>query len=578
MLLKVRAGMAAVALGLAMTLAACGGGGGGGGSNGGGGNPLPPPPPAPAPLTDAEAARFLTQATFGATDADINAVKASGISAWITQQEDLAPAGLHQTYVDNRLSQLKAIDPKATLNSQQFYETFWGQAAVSQDQLRQRVKFALSEIFVISLADNSIDVRGAASYYDMLGANAFSNFRTLLENVTLHPMMGVYLTSIANQKEDLATGRHPDENYAREVMQLMTIGLYRLNADGTRQLDAGGAPMPSYNADDISNLAKVFTGISWYSPTPNNNTFFGGNKNVDAAVTPMIFYPAFHSTSSKTFLGTTIAASGAADTAGDLKIALDLIFNNPNVGPFISKQLIQRLVTSNPSPGYVGRVASVFNNDGAGVRGNMREVIRAILTDTEARDPTTATGASYGKAREPIVRLGNWMRTFSVSSASGNYLINSTSASTSFGQSPLTAGSVFNFYRPGYIPANTRVGGQGLTAPEFQIVDEITIAGYLNTMLNTINNGIGSANDIKSTYSSEVAVANDPNALVDRMNRLLLYGQMSATLRSKIVEAVTAVTIPGGAATQAQIDAALLNRAKLAVFMTMASPEYIIQR
>ncbi len=543
-----------------------GSGGGGGGSGGGGGGVVvvPPPPPA-APLSEAEVGRFLTQSTFGVTDNDISTLRSSSLSAWITQQMAMPPTALHQSWIETRTPQV------ATVTANQFYESFWSQAANAPDQLRQRVKFALSEIFVISLNDANIDIRGAASYYDMLGANAFGNYRNLLEQVSLHPMMGIYLTHLGNQREDPATGRHPDENYAREVMQLMSLGVYRLSLDGTPSSE------PSYTADDISNLAKVFTGFSWYSPTPNNTTFTGGQRNADAAVRPMIAYSGFHSISAKTFLGVTIPATTTPDPAGDLRIALDTIFNHPNVGPFISKQLIQRLVTSNPSGAYVSRVATVFNNNGSGVRGDMAAVVRAVLTDSEARD--AAGGANYGKLREPIVRVGNWMRTFNAASASGNYLITSTSANTSLSQSPLASPSVFNFYRPGYIPPNTRLGAQGLTAPEFQIVDEVSVAGYLNTLQTTINTGIGTGNDVRSAYAGEIAVAGDPAALTERMNRLLLYGSMSTGLRNRIIQALTAVAVPASTGSnQATIDAALLNRAKLAAFMTMASPEYLVQR
>lgn len=554
----------------ALVLIGCSGGGGGGSS--------PTPPPVVVPPSDVEVARFLTQASFGPNDADMATAKSAGFSTWLTQQMAMAPSGSHQSYVEGRLTQLQAANPKATLSANQFYESFWLQAATGNDQLRQRVKLALSEIFVISLADPNVDVRGAASYYDTLGANAFGNFRDLLQAVTLHPMMGIYLTSLGNQKEDPTTGRHPDENYAREVMQLMTIGLYQLNTDGSNKLDSSGNPIPTYTADDISGLAKVFTGMSWYSPSPTSTTFFGGNKDANATVTPMILYPAFHSISQKNFLGVTIAAQTNADPAGDLKIALDTLFNHPNVGPFIARRLIQALVTSNPSPAYISRVATTFNNNGSGVRGDMAAVIRAILTDAEARDLNNVNSATFGKIREPVVRLANWMRAFGATSASGNYLVNSTSASTSLSQSALTSPSVFNFFRPGYVPPNTRLGAQNLTAPELQIVDEVSVAGYLNTMQTAIGSGIGTSNDVSSTYTNEVAVANDPSALADRVGRFLLYGQMSTGLKTNIVNAVTAVAIPGGTATQAQINAALLNRAKLAVFMAMASPEYLAQR
>jgi uncharacterized protein (DUF1800 family) len=559
---------------LVLGLASCGGGGGGGSSGGGGDGP--PPTPAPV-ISDAEAAKFLTQSTFGPTDAEIDAVKTQGYTAWINAQIAL-PSSSHQTYLDNRLAQIRLTNPTAQLSPNQFYESFWLYAATGPAQLRERMKLALSEIFVISLLDPNVDERGAASYYDMLGANAFGNYRTLLEQVSLHPMMGIYLTHLANQKEDVATGRTPDENYAREVMQLMSIGVQELNMDGTVRRDANGAAIPSYTPSDISNLAKVLTGFSWYAATPTNQTFFGRGRTADSYVRPMILYPQYHSTSAKTFLDVTVPA-GSTDGVAELKIALDTIFNNVNVAPFLCKQLIQRLVTSNPSPAYVGRCSAIFVNNGSGVRGDLAAVVRTILLDAEARDINSASSATFGKIREPVIRMTNWMRAFGATSVSGNYLLNSTSANSSLGQSALASQSVFNFFRPGYIPPNTRLGAQNLTAPEFQIVDEVTVAGYANTMQAAIGNGIGQGSDVRSAYTREIAVASDANALVDRMNRMLLYGQMSSALRARIVESVNSVVVPAATGTnQDTINTALINRSRLAVYMTMVSPEYLVQR
>jgi uncharacterized protein (DUF1800 family) len=285
--------------------------------------------------------------------------------------------------------------------------------------------------------------------------------------------------------------------------------------------------------------------------------------------------------SAKTFLGTTIPASTAAtaNPAAELKTALDVIFNHPNVGPFISRQLIQRLVTSNPSPAYVGRVAAAFNNNGSGVRGDMAAVTRAILLDAEARTAPAAADATAGKLREPVIRLANYLRAFDATSVSGNWLIGSTSASTSLGQTAMAAASVFNFFRPGYSPPNTKMGAAGLVAPEMQIVDEVTTSGYANTIQNAINAGIGTGNDVRSALGAEVALANDPAALVNRVNLLLAYGSLPAPQRQRIVDAVTSVAVPASTGTnQAAIDTALLNRAKLAVFLTMTAPDYLVQR
>jgi uncharacterized protein (DUF1800 family) len=565
---------------LLVTLAACGGGGGGGGGVGG-------PPPSGVVVSDAEAGRLLTQATFGATDASISAVKSAGLDGWISQQLAIgAPSQGHQAYLDARLTQLQTSNPNASLNANHFYESWWKAAATEPGELRQRMAFAYSQIFVISLADSAIDVRGAGSYYDMLNRNAFANFRTLLEEITLHPMMGRYLTYLANQKEDTAGTRTPDENYAREVMQLFTIGVNRLNANGTPQTDSSGAPIPSYTPADISGLAKVFTGISWYHPTPTNNTFFGSNRDPDREVRPMIFYPQYHSTSAKAFLGTTIPASPTVDVAGDLRIALDTLYNHPNVGPFLAQRLIQQLVTSNPSTAYVGRVAAIFNNNGSGVRGDMGAVVRAILTDAEARDMNNLNSTSFGKLREPVIRLTNWIRAFGATSQTGNWLITSTSSNQSLGQSPLASPSVFNFWRPGFVPPSaTELGSRSLLAPEFQIVDEVSVAGYLNTIQSAIDAGIGSTppggsgRDVRAAYAAEIALAENPEGLADRVSRLLLANSASATLRTQIIEAINAVAIPSGTnVTQAQIDTARLNRVKTAILFAMASPEYLIQR
>jgi uncharacterized protein (DUF1800 family) len=556
-----------IAAAMLALLAACGGGSSGGGSGGGGGGQ------GPSSVLASEAARLLTQATFGPTEASISQVQSQGIDGWIRAQLALPLGTSHQAYIDS------VIMADGDADADDFYQTWWRQAISNQDQLRQRVAFALSQIFVISLNDPTIDARGAASYYDMLARDAFGNYRTLLNDVTLHPMMGRYLTFLANQKEDPGGSRSPDENYAREVMQLMSIGLVELNNDGTPRLKAG-QPIPTYAATDIAGLAKVFTGLSWYHPSPTNNTFFGGNANDDRSVTPMIFYPNFHSTSEKAFLGTAIPASGTVDGPGDLNIALNRIFNHPNVGPFISQRLIQQLVTSNPSPAYVDRVASVFNNNGSGVRGDLAAVVRAILIDAEARDMAAVNSPSFGKLREPVIRVANWARAFGAASRTGNFLIPSTSGNTSLSQSPLSSPSVFNFWRPGFTPpATTQLGQRSLVAPEFQIVDEVTAASYINSLRDWINSGVGDNRDVRTSYAAEFAMADNGQALIDRMNRLLFYGQMSSTLQSRVLAGVNAINIPASnGSNQEQIDSAKMNRVKTAIFFSMISPEYLIQR
>jgi uncharacterized protein (DUF1800 family) len=554
-----------------LALAACGGGGGGGGSNGTGPTSAAPTPP--------EAARFLTQATFGPTQPSVDALNRSSINAWIDQQTRTPSAMSHLTYLDQRLAQLRQTDPNASLGREHFYEAWWRHVGTGEDQLRQRMAFALSQIFVISIASDDIDIRGAGSYYDMLLTNAFGNFRTLLEDVTLHPMMGRYLTYLANQKEDTNGTRTPDENYAREVMQLFTIGVSELNPDGTVRRDAQNQPIPTYTSADIAGLAKVFTGISWYHPTPTNSTFFGGSADPQRNVRPMIFYNNYHSTSAKAFLGTTIPASTTVNVSGDLRIALDRLAEHPNVGPFIAQRLIQQFVTSNPSPAYVGRVAAVFNNNGSGTRGDLAAVIRAVLIDAEAREAASASAATYGKLREPVIRLANWIRAFGATSTSGNWRVNSTSSNQSLGQSPLASASVFNFWRPGFTPpGTTEMGQRNLLAPEFQIVDEVSVAGYVNTMQSAIDAGIGNNRDVIANYNDLLTLADNGGNLVDRVNLLLVANGMSSSFRQRVLDAVNAIAIPAAGSAQTQIDAARRNRIKTAILLTMASPEYLIQR
>ncbi|WP_269713812.1 DUF1800 domain-containing protein [Caulobacter sp. NIBR2454] len=547
------------------------------------------------PPTDNEAARFLTQATWGATEADIATVKEMGIEAWLDDQISLGQLPRTDQYstknyiLERTSSNKNPFFPEARVA---FQESFYTRVAQGQDQLRQRMQSALSQIFVVSRTADVLEFgawKATAQYYDMLGFNALGNFRRLLEEVTLSPAMGMYLTHVQSQKEDPATGRHPDENYAREVMQLMTIGTVMLNEDGTPQL-RNGAPIPAYSHDDVEGLAKVFSGLSWAV-----GSFFSALGNNGGYEHPLKYYPEHHSTSEKKFLGVTIPASTTSNGPRDLAIALDTLFQHPNVGPFIGRQLIQRFVTSNPSPDYVARVAKVFNDNGQGVRGELSDVIKAILLDPEARDLEAAQrDENFGKLREPLLRLTSWMRAFKAYSKTGFFIIHrdglgdesrimmGTSLPLQLGQAPLTAPSVFNFWRPGYSPPNTPLGEAGLVAPELQIVSELTAASYFNFIKTTIDTGVGynpktwSMGDVVSQYRDEVALAATPEALLDRVNSLLFYGQMSAALRQQILAAVNSIAIP--ATNETNIDAAKLKRAKLAVFLSMVSGEYLVQR
>ncbi|TMH41778.1 MAG: DUF1800 domain-containing protein [Betaproteobacteria bacterium] len=541
-------------------------------------------PPSAYPLpAAADAARFLNQASFGATEAEVNKVRTYGYSAWLEDQFFM-PGRSHEAYI-NTVS--ASLAPGQSLDDSHVMNTFWREAATGQDQLRRRVAFALSQIFVVSLQDSTVSEfkRGVASYLDMLGRNAFGNYRQLLNEVTLHPMMGLYLSHLRNRKEDPARNRVPDQNYAREVMQLFSIGLYELNPDGTPRL-VGGQPVETYDSGDIVGLSRVFTGFSWAGPDKSDTRFFGGGmQDPDREVLFMQSYPSFHSISEKRFLTAVIPAGTNADPDGDLRIALDTIASHPNVGPFISRQLIQRLVTSNPTPAYVARVAQAFDagrytsglwSTGTGQRGELRATVAAILLDPEARTAARLADPGFGKVREPILRTAHWMRAFNASSASGNFLLGVTDdATASLGQSAMRSPTVFNFYRPGYVPPNTSIATAGLVAPELQIVNEVSVVGYSNFMRSAVQNGLGSGSprDIQPDYTAELALADNADLLIDRVSLLLTAGSMSAATRMIIRDAVNSVAMPATNQTTAR-----QNRVRLAVFFTLSSPEYLVQK
>jgi len=436
-------------------------------------------------LSDAEIARFLTQCTFGVTDADIAAVRNAGsFAAWIDQQMAMTPFDTF-TFMNQRVAKTSPYRVEA---HGAFVESFWMNAITRSDQLRLRMQFALSQIFVISRENETLEFDGAYStgaFWDVLGRGAFGNLRTLLNDVTLSPMMAVYLSYIRNDKEDPVSGRHPDENYAREIMQLFTLGTVLLNPDGT---PVGGAnTIPTYTHDDIAGLAKVFTGISWYSPSPDDrfswNSSHWGYVDENGKPSRLIYYPNHHSKSEKKFLGYTIPASTVSDPAGDVRQALDVLFNHQNIAPYISKRLIKQFVTSNPSPAYVGRVSAVFANNGSGVRGDLGAVLKAILLDPEARDTAAAMAdPNFGKLREPMIRVTNWARAFNAKTKYGYYEIGETGDSSDLSQGILDAPTVFNFWRANYVPPHSRMGDQGLTVPEFQVVNELTSASWLNLL------------------------------------------------------------------------------------------------
>jgi uncharacterized protein (DUF1800 family) len=537
--------LSAVALSSAALLAACGGGGGDSPA------PIAPAPPAVAAISAAEASRFLGQAGFGATDAQIGRVQTLGYSGWLDEQ---FAAPRSQGHYDWMVERGYAV----TTNINNFNgtdNTLWRKLISSPDVLRQRITLALSEIFVVSMTGLPINWRGfvAAAYMDVLETNAFGTYRTLLGEVTLSPGMGSYLNMRGNLREDPATGRVPDENYSREVLQLFSLGLTELAADGTLK---NGVATDTYGQDTITGLAKVFTG--W-----NNNA--ANNTDPGYAQRPMVLTAANHSTSVKQFLGVTIAAGTPGATA--LQTALDTIAAHPNVGPFIGRQLIQRLVASNPSPAYVARVSAVFANNGAGVRGDLRAVIKAILLDDEARRAPVAGDTTRGKLREPVVRFIQWARTFGLASPTGLWNIGNVSdPSTRLGQSPLRSPSVFNFFRPGYVPPNSALGTLNLNAPEFQITNESTVVGWANWAQTFVQSGVG---ETRPDYTAELALATDATALVKRVSLLLSGDTLSAATLATIGTAVGSIS--------ATTDAGKRNRVYAAIHLVLCAPEYLVQ-
>jgi uncharacterized protein (DUF1800 family) len=502
----------------------------------------------------AQASRFLGQATLGTTKAEITAVQSSGYAAWIDAQFAMPRATSHWDWL---VAQgFNAVANKDTQNG--FNPTIWRQLISSNDQLRQRVGLALSEIIVVGIDGLNTNwvTFASAAYFDVLLDNAFGNYRDIIEKISLNPAMGVYLTFNGNKKASGTTGAQPDENYARELMQLFTLGLYKLEQDGTLQL-SGGQPVETYTPADVSGLARVFTG--WTIDSSDSTT-------PDRLRRPMIQNAANHETGIKSFLGTTIPQGTTG--APSLQIALNTIFAHSNLPPFVSKQLIQRLVTSNPSPNFVRRVADVFANNGAGVRGDMKAVIKAILLDPEARSTKTFADPSFGKLREPVIRLANWARAFGVTSPSEAWAFGDTSSTSNrLGQSIGHSPSVFNFFRPGYSPPNTAISTSGLVAPEFQITTEPTVIAYLNYMQSLIQNGAG---DAKANYTDILTKAADSQALIDEVNLVLAGNQLSAATLVTIktaVDSISATTTSGPA-----------NRVYTAILLTMASTDYIVQK
>ena len=524
-----------------------------GGSGGASGASLVPGPDPPA--SDALASRFLAQATFGATRDEISKLRVIGYTAWFDEQF-AAPVSLERP----ALSQLQHNGHKVGQERRQ--ERWWKIAVQGPDQLRQRVAFALSEIFVISdvAGDLEGDPLGVAEYYDTLARDAFGNFRVLLEDVTLSPQMGKYLSMLRNPKPDPASNIRPDENYAREVMQLFTIGLKKLNSDGTPQLDINNLPVPTFDQSVVEGFAHVFTGWNYAGA----DSWEWGDENY----LPMEPWESYHDTGAKILLDGHFVAPGQT-AREDLDEALDVLFNHQNVAPFIARRLIQRLVTSNPSPAYIGRVAATFDDDGAGQRGNLWAVVKAILTDVDARTGNVTDPTTFGKLREPLLRQTALWRAFDAHASDARF--REHYPESDYGQAALRAPSVFNFFAPDYRPPASSAAA-GLFAPEFQITTDTLITTTTNKENDLVfyqyaGNPHVKQGDVLIRVAYERSLADDPAALVDHLDVLLMGGTMSAAMRSVVIDLVDGTDASDPT-----------QRVLEAIYIIITSPEFAVQK
>ncbi len=550
------------------------------------------------------AARFLIQSAFGPDSAPVNglspnvsAVMLLGFTNWIEEQFT-RPHGFIQPWVD--WAAVHASTLQLYGNWKQF--SWWGRAMGSPklrpdaatntvaDPLRQRVAFALSEILVASDRPEQLATEpvGMANYYDLMVKHAFGNYRDLLYDVATHPVMGIYLSHLGNQKADPVNKIYPDENFAREIMQLFSIGLWELNADGTRKLGTNGQPIATYDNSHITELARVFTGFTFGT----NNAFSLYPRDFTV---PMKCWDAFHDTNSKTLLGglplpARPASPGNAGTAGlaDVNAAVSNLFAHPNVGPFIGRQLIQRLVTSNPSTGYVARVAAAFADNGNGLRGDMQAVVKAVLLDSEARDAAKMSEPTWGKLREPFLRVVNFARAFDAAAISGYYQLDQFSLDHL--QDPMNAPSVFNFFLPAHSPPGP-ITQMGLVAPEFQILNASTaITGpnyFWGSILGDLHRyGVGQAtNAVRLNVTNELAMIvpaaqiaqdvpagppADPDALIRRLDLVLTGGTLSPPQFQVIREALLRINPPTWMWHK--------ERLRLAVYLIVTSPDFNVLR
>ncbi|MCB0601610.1 MAG: DUF1800 domain-containing protein [Saprospiraceae bacterium] len=530
-----------------------------------------------------DASRFLAQATLGADLDLIQKVADEGIDKWLEDELNTQPSyilpvtmSIYQEIVDKFLA-------NGGDSSDVGYRPYWSafqygywqhlMTGGESQKVRERIALALSEILVISInSDLSGFGDGLASYYDIFNKNAFGNYEDILLDVALHPSMGFYLSHLNNPKTIEEENIHPDENFAREIMQLFSIGLYELNEDGSRKSDGSGNWMPTYGQQDIKNLAKVFTGLGLSGVVPNeyvDSAEFGLGIWVGDMTHPMRMYEDWHEPGEKIIVGNHTILSGQTGMQ-DIKEAIHTLFMHPNVGPFIGKQLIQRLVTSNPSPAYVARVSQAFNNNGQGVRGDMKAVIRAILLDPEARTCAALEAPAHGKLVEPLIRYTQFTQALPIEQYNNKFWNIAYDFWEGTGQVPLGSPSVFNFFLPDYQPIGP-ISQQGLIAPEYQIHNTKTSVGYINQVNNWT-----AYNYVMANWEDEpwvilntdelTPLARDPEVLLNRLDVLFTHGQLTDRTRSIIKSALE----------QLQRGDYRDDRVRLALYLLLISPDYAI--
>ncbi len=483
-----------------------------------------------------DAGRLLEQATFGPDPASIDRVRELGVGAWLDEQFG---SGESQ-YPD---------PPADSMMRRDWTERFFAYHMISaRDQLRQRTVFALGQLMVVS--SNKVRQQEAlVEWQRLLSRNAFGNFRQLLKDVTLSPAMAKYLDMPNSEKASADGLRSPNENYAREIMQLFSIGLVELNLDGSPKLDAGGNTIPTYSQNTIKELARVFTG--WGYPLAPGAAFVWPSKEYYRGVLQP--YEPVHDTGSKTLLrGDVIPAGGGPQS--DLEAALDNIFQHPNVGPFVATRLIRHFVKSNPSPAYIARVATVFNNNGQGVRGDLKAVIRAILTDSEARDASVSTAT--GKLKEPILHFTAVAR--ALEGQMQTTIMYEPVLTREIGESLLESPTVFNFFSP-----LNKVGDTGLFGPEFQIYTPVTAMGRSNWVYQLLNDRFWRS--IRINTEPYLTSTNDPTYHVSLIDRTFFYGRMSSTLRNELIDAVSRTSSDPG------------RRTMTSIWLATTSGEYLVQ-